>query len=273
MQTPANVKVPNKQVDQGKIIDLLSSIDEAQGGKKTSWAVKPLSGPDGDCPVFLSDAIWDFQNFWLKKGVFKFIDGVVDPGMHTIEQMNDLAAGAFILVSPEGQLDASACWAASLAWMTRAVKGTPTKDQMSILAAGKVGSSGKISLNELLRVNLGGVNMNRQRIPPDQLQAEMDKGKFPMFIAFQSGPMSGHVNVIHGFDDIKHVVSAMEPWFPDPSKDNNFELVNNGGLDVYENKKTHLPFKFQGAHVKRPFTYYSANPLEGAFVVGRINSP
>ena len=112
MQTPANIKVPNKQDDQVKLIELLANIDELQAGKKTAWTVRPLAGGDGTCVPLLSDAIWEFQEFWLKKGVFKFIDVVVDPGMHTLQHMNDLVAGGFTLVSPEGQLDTGACWAA-----------------------------------------------------------------------------------------------------------------------------------------------------------------
>src|SRR4051794_25495518 len=105
MKTPANSRVANKSDDQAKIIRLLASIPEEQGGKARAWELNPLNGPDGDCPQLLSDAIWEFQQFWLTRGVFHQIDGVVDRNMHTLEHMNDLASGGFVLVAPEGQLD------------------------------------------------------------------------------------------------------------------------------------------------------------------------
>lgn len=88
--------VRNKSSDQDIIIDLLIAIPAAQGGKKESWVVRPLAGPDGSCPQHLSDAIWDFQAFWKSKGVFHDIDGVVDPRHHTIRKLNELASGGVI---------------------------------------------------------------------------------------------------------------------------------------------------------------------------------
>jgi hypothetical protein len=85
--------VTNNAKDQAKIIDLLTKIPKAQGGKKEEWPAPPLSGPNGSCPSFVADAIWDFQVFWKSKGAFHNIDGVVDPGMHTLAQLNLLAVG------------------------------------------------------------------------------------------------------------------------------------------------------------------------------------
>ncbi len=79
--------------------------------------------------------------------------------------------------------------------------------------------------------------------------------------------MSGHVNVIHGFDSTKGEVDAMEPWFPDPSKDANFELIRAAGAPVYQNKSTGAPFVFTGTHVRRPLSYYTSRPLSGKFIV------
>jgi hypothetical protein len=88
--------VSNKSSDQEIILNLLSAIPASQGGKKEAWLIRPLSGPDGSCPKFLSDAIWDFQAFWKAKGVFHDIDGVVDPRRHTIRKLNELASGGVI---------------------------------------------------------------------------------------------------------------------------------------------------------------------------------
>lgn len=263
--------VANKQVDQGKVIELLASIPAAEGGKKEEWAFRPLSGPDKSCPKLLADAIWDFQVFWKAKGVFHNIDGVVDPAQHTLAHMNELSeldAKGFTLPSPEGQLDATACWAASLAWMTRANSKIAAKSQLQFLGAGHVGASGAITKNELLTVSLSGVLLSRRRLPAAELLGVIQARQFPMFIGFSTGPMSGHVNVIHGYDDTKNQVAAMEPWSPDPSNNPNFSMVNNGGLMVYENNATHVPFVFAGAHVTRPASYYTSKPLDGEFVIG-----
>jgi hypothetical protein len=85
--------VKNARGDQDKVINSLASIPEAQGGKKETWTVPPLSGPDGSCPKFVADAIWDFQTFWKKKGVCHVVDGVVDPGKTTLRKLNELAGG------------------------------------------------------------------------------------------------------------------------------------------------------------------------------------
>lgn len=95
-------KVKSNAGDQAKVIGLLAKISKAQGGKKEEWATPPLSGANGDCPSFVSDAIWDFQFFWKSKGHFRNIDGVVDPGMNTLAQLNLLAAGVTPPAPPPG---------------------------------------------------------------------------------------------------------------------------------------------------------------------------
>lgn len=87
-------KVKNSNNDQQKVISLLSDIPFAQGGKKDDWEVPPLAGPDGVCPQILASAIWDFQSWWKLAGLFKNIDGVVDPGGNTLRYLNIFAASA-----------------------------------------------------------------------------------------------------------------------------------------------------------------------------------
>jgi hypothetical protein len=89
--------VKNQSVDQDRIVELLASIPENQGGKQEEWAVHPLSGGDGNIPKHIADAIFDFQMFWKKKGVLHVADGVVDPGKNTIRHLNQLAAGGSVL--------------------------------------------------------------------------------------------------------------------------------------------------------------------------------
>jgi hypothetical protein len=76
--------------------------------------------------------------------------------------------------------------------------------------------------------------------------------------------MGGHVNVIHHFDEKTGLVTAMEPWHLDPSKNTNYRF---DGL-TYSHKKTGAPFRFLGTHAKRPLSYYTSKPLGGLFVIG-----
>lgn len=86
--------VTNSSTDQETIIGLLASIPSTQGGKAEEWGVPPLPGPSGQCSKLLADAIWGFQDHWKKAGLFRHIDGVVDPGGNTLKQMNKLAASS-----------------------------------------------------------------------------------------------------------------------------------------------------------------------------------
>lgn len=86
----ANVR--NAAADQATIIRLLASIPAGDGGQLEAWAIPPAAGPDGACPPELAEAIWAFQVHWRDRGVFKVIDGVVDPGMNTLAKLNALAA-------------------------------------------------------------------------------------------------------------------------------------------------------------------------------------
>jgi len=83
--------VANKDSDQKKVIALLAAISKSDGGKSEDWGTPPLSGGDKMCPKLLADAIWDFQVHWKSKGVFHLIDGVVDPGLHTWQKLNQMA--------------------------------------------------------------------------------------------------------------------------------------------------------------------------------------
>jgi hypothetical protein len=84
-------QVPNLNSDQQTVIAALVRIPSSEGGMGDEWReVPPLAGPNGQCPQLLADAIWKFQSFWKTRGEFHLIDGVVDPGKHTIQKMNVL---------------------------------------------------------------------------------------------------------------------------------------------------------------------------------------
>lgn len=173
----------------------------------------------------------------------------------------------FDAVGPEGQLDAFACWAACLAWYTRASPDVQTMSQMGILPLSNpntIAPNGAITLNGLMTIHLPSVYLQRSRVTAGQLASCIQARPFPLLVAFATGPMGGHVNVIHRYDEKKGTVLAMEPWFPDPAKNTSYSFDGQ----VFEHKTTRKPFKFTGAHVTRPLTYYTSKPLNDQFVVG-----
>ena len=228
--------------DLRKVLALLQLIPNREGGRLEDWGTLG-SGPPftidpkgGVCPPELADAIFTFQDLWNKQGAVHIVDGVVDPGGHTLAKMNALVAalgaavGGMSNVPPEGQLDTMACWAAGLAWLTRATPGGKPTAQLTIITAnaGKFGTSGSITESDLLTADAAGVLLQRKSIVAPQLELTVGAGVFPLLVAFTSGPMSGHVNVIHGFNAAKSEIDAMEPWFPDPSKNADFDLISTG---------------------------------------------
>ena len=265
--------------DLNAVILLLRAIPRREGGRKEAWddptKMPSISLSGSDCPPDLADAITDFQDFWRDRGAIQIVDGVVDPNGRTLVKLNALVAalgsgvGGMSNVAPEGQLDTTACWAASLAWMTRASLGAAATSQLTILGRNRFGASGAISQNDLMTADAAGVLLSRKLTDSAGLESIIRARVFPLLIGFSSGPMSGHVNVIHGFDPAKGEVVAMEPWFPDPSKDLNFQLLSTGGgAPVFANKGTGAPFVFTGTHVRRPLSYYTSRAFStGQFVV------
>ena len=176
----------------------------------------------------------------------------------------------YSVTKAEGQIDAMACWAASLAWMSKVISSAQAKSQLTVFNenAGKFGKNGGISSQELMTASMSGIALSRKLIPAGKLEAIVKAHPFPMLIGFASGPLAGHVNVIHAYDEETGMVTVMEPWFPDPAKDSNFKLIQAGEMPVYVNKTSGEPFQFKGAHLKRPLSYYVSRPLEGKFVIG-----
>ena len=65
LQTP----VTSLNRDQVKVINLLMGIDSANGGLSDVVGPAPLiAGSDGDCPLPLATAIWNFQGRWQAAG-------------------------------------------------------------------------------------------------------------------------------------------------------------------------------------------------------------
>jgi hypothetical protein len=144
-------KVKSNTDDQAKIIGLLAGISRSQGGKKEEWPTTPLSGSNGSCPQFLADAIWDFQLFWKNSGVFHNIDGVVDPGMNTLRQLNLLASGSPAPVVPDTEIVNKAFSASRIALMTASTRLYQLLSQANALAK----MDGIQRLSALTKLQLG----------------------------------------------------------------------------------------------------------------------
>jgi hypothetical protein len=175
---------------------------------------------------------------------------------------------------PEGQLDAMACWAASLAWWTKAVPGVAARSQLSILGAGSGiwGTNGSITKESFMAFFPSQSSLRAERIPERKLDGYIRGNVLPLIIGYSSGPLGGHVNVIHTLDAEKNTVIAMDPWFPDPDKDRNYTYDDTVSPPVFINNNDGTPFKFTGVHVTRPVSYYTSKALGGEFVLAYSSS-
>lgn len=172
-------------------------------------------------------------------------------------------------IPPEGQMDANACWAACLAWWTKAMPQALTRSQFDLImaATGTASADGTLSPQVILRFLSSQAALQSQLIKPERLVDFLAARRMPMIIGFSSGPLGGHVNVIHAYDADKGMVTVMEPWFPDPVNDANYRFDTAGPMPVFSNKKDGTPFKFKGKHLVRPVSYYTSRPLGGTLIV------
>ena len=175
-------------------------------------------------------------------------------------------------ITPEGQVDATACWAACFAWWLKALPGRPQISQMTLLgrAANVWGADGTMSLQAIKTLYEGqNAKISCDIVAPSAFNQFIVATKFPQIIGFKAGPMGGHVNVIHAIDTGTNMVTAMEPWYPDPSTDPNYRFDRAGGLPVFSRKTDGAPFKFTGTHIKRPLSYYTSKPLGASLLICR----
>lgn len=172
-------------------------------------------------------------------------------------------------VPPEGQMDLTACWAACLAWWLRALPDRENSSQKAIMtrAAGIWSRDGTLSLLAVKQLyERMNVKITCEVVSPTALDQYLVPSKLPLILGFRTGVMGGHVNVIHAVDTAKGNVTAMEPWYPDPSMDPNYAFDTNYGTPVYSNKAREL-FQFRGSHVTRPISYYKTKPMGAGFLV------
>lgn len=275
--------VKNMVIDKEFVVDLLADIPAHMGGKKEAWASgKPDLGKDRECSSDIHQAILNFQIFWKALGVFRFPDGVCDPRGRTITQMKNIVAGLVFVddpwrsIPPEGQFDATACWAASYCWWLKATPGARERSQVEIfsLGAGRAGTTnpdgtvnllGCMSFLQSQHSDLFAKNMTVAELKPALQMSRLPVN--PIIIGFATGPMGGHMNVLHSYNRTTDELVVMEPWFPDPELDPNFAKMTTGGATNYFHKRTGAPFKFKGTHVKRPLSYYTSRPMNGRILI------
>ncbi len=172
-------------------------------------------------------------------------------------------------IPPEGQMDATACWAASLAWWTKAMPQALSRTQFDLIvaASGKASNDGTLNSTIILSFLASQAALRAELIKPDRLIDYLAAQRLPMIIGFSSGPLGGHVNVIHAYDAAKGMVTVMEPWFPDPVNNPAYTFSNADGTPLFSSKKDGNPFKFTGKHLVRPVDYYKSRPLGGNLIV------
>ncbi|MEP7076941.1 MAG: hypothetical protein ABI878_14130 [Acidobacteriota bacterium] len=84
--------VQNDKIDQGKVTELLWSINPESGGMK-GVSTAPATQPSLQCSPELAAAILAFQALWVARGEFRAADGVVDRGGRTLRKLDLLASG------------------------------------------------------------------------------------------------------------------------------------------------------------------------------------
>jgi hypothetical protein len=173
-------------------------------------------------------------------------------------------------IGPEGQFDASACWAACFAWWLKAAPGRKPMGQKEILgrASSIWNSSGAMDVSTIKTFyESQHAKMTCDLVAPPDFDQYVVEENLPLIIALKNDTTGGHVNVIHAIDPITNDVKAMDPWFPEPIIGDEWELTKVQGSPVIHNKKDGSAWKFTGKHVKWPMSYYKMRPYNGKFLI------
>jgi hypothetical protein len=156
----------------------------------------------------------------------------------------------FIEVSAEGQMDPNACWAASIAWWSSAMRDRPTLTQQALLMrfAGMWNGDGTINIDKFEKgvKESSDLRMTTKRINPSSLKGLL--GCWPIVIGFRAPGGFGHMNVLYGWGP-GGKVKAMDPWFPDPGPD-------GLGTDAGFMYLTDPNFKFSGQLMTQEAKYW-----------------
>jgi hypothetical protein len=152
----------------------------------------------------------------------------------------------------EGQLDETACWAACLAWWLRVLPDRPSVEQSEFLNKLGVGLWNKADgtirpagLEQLATKN--GYRMKTAKIQPSQLVDYL--GYWPLMLGFTASGGFAHMNVLCGYDSSFNTVDTMEPMYPDPIFDSEYDVMGTGdaGVPLFYNRSTGAPYVYTGA--------------------------
>ena len=175
------------------------------------------------------------------------------------------------LSEPVGQMDETACWAACLAYWLQVLPDRPSVDQSVFVNKLGVGlwnkADGTIKpagLEQLVVKH--GYRMKTARIQPNQLRDYM--GFWPLILGFTASGGFGHMNVLVGHNANYGTVDTMEPMYPDPIFDSDYDVMGAGsaGVPLFFNKVTGAPFVYKGAiRTGLSFDSFANSPMNGGY--------
>ncbi|WP_295441985.1 papain-like cysteine protease family protein [uncultured Thiodictyon sp.] len=159
---------------------------------------------------------------------------------------------AYRQMKAEGQIDETACWAACLAWWLRVLPDRPSVAQSEFLNKLGVGLWNKVDgtirpagLEHLATKN--GYRMKAATIKASQLVDYL--GYWPLILGFTASGGFAHMNVLCGYDPSFGTVDTMEPMYPDPIFDSEYQMMGAGdaGVPLFYNTSTGAPYVYTGA--------------------------
>jgi hypothetical protein len=169
-------------------------------------------------------------------------------------------------MAAEGQQDETACWAASLAWWLRVQADRPPVSQATLVNKLGVGlwnkSTGTMNPAGLQTlVTRNNYRMRCTTASPGKIRDFM--GFFPMLIGFTAAAGFAHMNVICGYDPRTDTVDLMEPMFPDPVGNSEYEqMETEAGVPLFYNKTSGLPAVYTGT-IRTGVKLNSLSPMKG----------
>jgi hypothetical protein len=153
-------------------------------------------------------------------------------------------------MSPVGQADETACWAACLSWWLQVLPDRPSVEQSTFLNKLGVGLwnkfDGTINPAQLeVLVAKNGYRMRCRKITANQLVDYL--GYFPLLLGFTASGGFSHMNVLCGYDATQGTVDTMEPMYPDPIFNSEYSSMDSGnGVPLFVNAAGD-PYVYDGA--------------------------
>lgn len=169
-------------------------------------------------------------------------------------------------MAPEGQLDETACWAASLAWWLRVQDDRPTVSQATLINTVGVGlwnkATGTMNATGLQAlVTRNNYRMRCTTVTPGTIREFM--GFLPVLIGFTAPGGFAHMNVVCGYNPRNDTVDLMEPMFPDPVGNAAFEqMETEAGIPLFYDKATGAPAVYRGT-IRTGVKLGTLSPMKG----------